>query len=238
MTEIPRALPQSDAAVVFIHGQPGCAADFSKLVKRLPVAVQFITYDRPGWGESARGVTDVDGNVKYLMEEIVATNYSGVILVGYSYGSVIALRAAIDYPERVMGLVLVSPVGGTGSISVLDKAMAILAKYLQFLPIITRFLTREQRQFKVVQSFEAEQVHLGAELVRLSEYISNIRLPVELIAGMDDLVNPLHGTLELFDLLPNSRLSLIKGAGHLLIIQMPEKIIEKILDMWSGESDR
>ncbi len=228
----------SSGAVVFIHGQPGSASDFSDLVRRLPSRVTTVTYDRPGWGRNPNDVTDIDGNVKYLVEEVLGERFEKVVLVGYSYGSAVALKAAVDYPQRVSGLILVAPVGSTESISSTDMLLVVATRFLQSFPV-QRMLWRWKGSSRTIsESFHSEQLGLRVELEKLSRMIPRIEHRVELIAGMDDLLNPLRGTLWLLDTLPNSRLTLLKDVGHLLTTQAPANIAAKIFDIWSDQVDR
>ena len=222
-----------DPVVVFIHGQPGTAGDFDEVAERLPETIKILSYDRPGWGKSHGGATDVMGNVNYLAELLLSKGIERVVLVGYSYGTTVALRAAVDYPERIAGLVLVSPVGSVESISVVDKVLAFAAGCVQHVSIIHRLLGHNKDRIRLIESFYSEQVCLSDDLRQLSNQISSIALPVDLVVGMDDFFNPLRGTMHLVDLLPNARLTLLKGVGHMLLNQTPEMVAGRVFGMWS-----
>jgi len=51
-----------------------------------------------------------------------------VVIAGYSYGGPLALQVAVDFPDRVEGLVLVAsaadPELGSGPINLLEAAVA------------------------------------------------------------------------------------------------------------------
>ena len=222
-----------DSVVVFIHGQPGTARDFDEVAERLPATIKILSYDRPGWGESHGGATDVIGNVNYLLKLLLSKGIERVVLVGYSYGTTVALRAAVDFPERIAGLVLVSPVGSVESISVVDRVLAFTAGCIQHVPIIHRLIGQNKDRIRLIESFYSEQVCLSDDLQQLSTQISSIALPVDLVVGMDDFFNPLRGTMHLFDSLPNARLTLLKGVGHLLLNQTPEMVAGSVFGMWS-----
>ncbi len=223
--------------IVFIHGQPGGARDFTEVISRLLGELRVVAYDRPGWGSNKLKAMNVEGNVAYLQEKLVANGASRVILVGYSYGSAIALLAAIKTPKMIRGLILIAPVGGLNSISLLDRFLVFPARYLRLLRHFVRLFKRSVRS-KAIESFYVEQVRLKGDLLGLAEGISSITVPVELIVGMNDFLNPLNGTLQLFDSLPNANIKLLKGMGHLLLTQSPEIIAEQIFSMWSDQSDR
>lgn len=222
--------------VVFIHGQPGDSGDFESVLGRLPAYVNVFTYDRPGWGQNNGEVTDLAGNSAYLVGLLRACQVGDAILVGYSYGSAVALRAAIDFPDLISGLVLISPVGNLASISGIDAFLAVGAGFVTRVHFPWR--SRDKKQRRVVESFYGEQIRLQQDLASLSRGASSLRLPIDLVVGLDDFFNPLRGTLRLRDSLAGGRMSIIKGAGHLLLDQVPEIIAQRVFSMWSARSER
>lgn len=110
------------APVLFIHGASANANEFDwTLAPRLEDRFRLLIADRPGHGYSERPD-------RAHMLEIQAAQMAGVleqraggepaVIVGHSFGGAVALRLALDYPERVKGLVLLAPVshdwGGGG----------------------------------------------------------------------------------------------------------------------------
>ncbi|MEL6568962.1 MAG: alpha/beta hydrolase [Pseudomonadota bacterium] len=117
-----RAGDANGAPVLFIHGASANANEFKwTLAPRLEDQFDLMLADRPGHGYSDRP----DGA---HMLEIQAAQMAGVlerlspdepaVVVGHSFGGAVALRLALDHPERVKGLVLLAPVshdwGGGG----------------------------------------------------------------------------------------------------------------------------
>lgn len=108
--------------VLAIHGASANAREFTwSLAPRLARDHRVLMPDRPGHGHSARppdaaslGVQarQMAGALDALAPETPA------VIVGHSYGGAVALRVALDYPERVRGVVLLAPVthdwGGGG----------------------------------------------------------------------------------------------------------------------------
>ncbi len=67
--------------------------------------------------------------------------------------------------------------------------------------------------------------------------IADIRTPVYLWHGDADLVIPLHHGQRLAELIPNSRLSVVAGQGHLSMLDAAEEAIDLILGHASDDSD-
>ncbi|WP_426564022.1 alpha/beta fold hydrolase [Angustibacter sp. McL0619] len=73
-----------------------------------------VVPDLPGYGRSARpartmSIPDLAGVVLEIVDRL---GFERVVLVGNSMGCPIGLEVAYEAPERVQGLVLVSPAGG------------------------------------------------------------------------------------------------------------------------------
>ncbi len=75
--------------------------------------IKFITFDLPGWiGASDNIFTEEKFSLdRYIQVAETVLEFYGVrnfSLIGYSFGGALAIRLAVDHPERVNKLVLVS----------------------------------------------------------------------------------------------------------------------------------
>jgi len=104
-----RDKPISRATLVFIHGSPATADAFHAQFKDSFGDGSLVAYDRPGYGGSppigdSNNLQAQVGALGSLLRSIQSAN---CILIGHSYGGAIALKAAIDYPQFVQGILLV-----------------------------------------------------------------------------------------------------------------------------------
>jgi pimeloyl-ACP methyl ester carboxylesterase len=104
-------------AVVLLHGLSSSATPFGPLLQRLRRhARRVVAPDYPGHGfsEHAGAVTP---SALFESVEVVldALKIEPSIFVGNSLGGAVALHCAIERPERVRALVLVSPAGAHAS---------------------------------------------------------------------------------------------------------------------------
>lgn len=102
------------APLVMIHGAYGFAEDFAvSLMPQTARRFRSIAIDRPGHGYSEAGnpnhAVTPDGQARYLHAALERLNVRKPILLGFSYGGAVALSYALQYPDQVAGLVLVSP---------------------------------------------------------------------------------------------------------------------------------
>jgi len=100
--------------VVFVHGSPGSWDAFLEFMgnPRLLARARLVSIDRPGYGGSGRNLPEP--SLVYqaaVIKTVLETDTGGrpAILVGHSLGAPIVARAAMDFPERVGGLILVAP---------------------------------------------------------------------------------------------------------------------------------
>lgn len=101
----------SGEPVVFVHGAMGdeCAAMLTE--PSLASQYRLIDYHRRGWGKSDRPATPV--SIPQQAEDCRALiNHLGVErahFVGQSYGGVILLQLALDFPDAVHSVALLEP---------------------------------------------------------------------------------------------------------------------------------
>lgn len=95
--------------LVFIHGTPGGAGVWAAQFNPPLSNVNLFAYDRPGFGESkpVRAQPHLQQQVDALMTLLACTTTNRVLLVGHSYGSPIALLAALEHPEEIGGVLLI-----------------------------------------------------------------------------------------------------------------------------------
>lgn len=108
--------------VVFIHGASANLKD--QMVPLRPLLegrAEMLFFDRPGHGWSGRGSDNetLEGQARTLAALLDRLGIERAIVVGHSLGSAVSAAFALQYPERVEGLVFVSsathpwPGGGT-----------------------------------------------------------------------------------------------------------------------------
>jgi 3-oxoadipate enol-lactonase/2-succinyl-6-hydroxy-2,4-cyclohexadiene-1-carboxylate synthase len=95
--------------LVLIHGFGGTRRDWDGVVAALPPQLSLIAYDQRGFGESLAVSDRPYAHADDLLALLDALEIAQVDLCGMSLGGATALNFALDHPERVRRLVLVSP---------------------------------------------------------------------------------------------------------------------------------
>nr|WP_245192482.1 alpha/beta hydrolase [Arthrobacter pigmenti] len=95
-----------------VHGFRGDHHGLLRIVEALP-GHRVITPDLPGFGQSEPlpGNHDVEAYAEFVLSSVSALGLGPeTVLVGHSFGSIIAGHAAADAPGRFSALVLINPI--------------------------------------------------------------------------------------------------------------------------------
>jgi pimeloyl-ACP methyl ester carboxylesterase len=99
--------------LVFIHGASGNLADpMGAFLDPLRGRAQMLFVDRPGHGYSERGGADSvnpGGQADAIARLMEKRGIAKAIIIGHSFGGAIAAALALRHPERVAGLLFLSP---------------------------------------------------------------------------------------------------------------------------------
>ncbi|MCK9187696.1 alpha/beta hydrolase [Acidithiobacillus sp.] len=100
--------------VLFFHGTPGSRLQLKLLPAALRDGLHWITFDRPGYGESGRQpgltMTEVAAMGEVLVNRL---GFDAFQVLGFSGGGPYALACAYAMPERVRGVHLAGSPGPT-----------------------------------------------------------------------------------------------------------------------------
>jgi pimeloyl-ACP methyl ester carboxylesterase len=94
-----------DQLVVFVHGVLDRGRSFARVAEVLDAEYRMLLYDRRGYGDSAGRVEPVGAEV-HIADLVAVLDGRRAIVVGHSFGGVIATGAASAAPELVDALVL------------------------------------------------------------------------------------------------------------------------------------
>jgi len=119
-----------EASVLLVHGAGASSAIWMMTMARLARAAHVVAIDLPGHGPSPRP----DGNdgvgalslaaYRDAVGALAATLCLGPsVLVGHSMGALVAIEAALTWPDKVRGLVLCA---GAARLPVRDELLALI----------------------------------------------------------------------------------------------------------------
>lgn len=105
---------KSEIPIVCLHGAFSSLHTFNSWAKNLTDTYRLIRYDLPGFGLTGpNGQNDysIETHVAYLAELLDLLQVKECYLVGNSLGGWIAWEFALQYPERVVKMVLIDSAG-------------------------------------------------------------------------------------------------------------------------------
>ena len=214
------------------------------------VLLDFILQGQSDKNSECRDFNRHATDVKGLLDEL---GIGKVIIVGLSYGSLVAQHFALLYPQQVEKLVLMSTFAHktpyfeaienawgraleTGGYPLLFDIMlpSVLGEEYFKNPIVPIELMRQARADLNADATALFKLMLATkERPDYREKIREITAPTRIIHGEKDLLLPVHMAAEVHKSIRRSQLEIIPGVGHTLNLEaVPQSvaIIKKFLE--------
>lgn len=223
-----KSLTGNNTLLLFIHGSPGDWKAWSYYLKTPELAgfAKRIAIDRPGFGESGKGVvvTDLQQQAK-LIAGLIPQGQKAIV-VGHSLGGPLAVWMALTSPDKVCGVISIA-----GSLS---------SRYEEprwYNLMADSSVLRWAVPSEMVWSNQ-EMMALSGELGKLEAAANQLRVPVTLVqGGKDSLVDP--RTVEEFEkYAPASwlRIRNLPTETHFVLWEKPQIIVDAIKEISCASS--
>ncbi len=241
-----------EVPVVLIHGYGSRLEAFSEVQPAISVHRKTISIDLRGFGQSERpaGSYGPEAHADDVVALLDQLGIERAVLVGHSYGASVALRVAMRHPQRVAGLVLVSPFA-------LASQMNSTLKWAQ-LPVVGEWLfTSAYRDFngekalfafydgqkyvsvEALDAIEANQAIAGTTYAALgtvrgldygfveAQY-ATISAPITVVWGEQDRVVPIRQSAEFVAHFQHISLVRVANCGHMPLWEQPGAVVKAI----------
>ncbi len=224
--------------LVLIHGAGGSRLHWPGELRRLTGATVY-TLDLPGHGRSEeQGCDTISDYANVIAAFLDAVEVERAVVAGHSMGGAIAQTLALDFASRVAGLVLV------GSGARLRVAPAILesiqSDFEGTAALITRFAWSTDAPPALIKLGRQAILETGPDVLLddfaacdnfdAMERLAEIRTPTLVIVGSADHLTPPKYARFLIDHIPNAQLTLIEGAGHMVMLEQPAKVAQAVTE--------
>jgi pimeloyl-ACP methyl ester carboxylesterase len=248
--------------IVIIHGASSNLQTMRRpLGDMLALHHRVILIDRPGHGWSTRArLEDSTPAIQGRMIDaaLETLGIGRAIFVVHSWAGALGALMALDYPQRIAGLVMLAPVaypwrGGVGWYNKLVTTPVIgpLLAYTITLPLGYFLIESGARNVFLPQIMPEDFVTSTATplLLRPREFLANawdlvalkaavaeqaprygdIKVPVVVIAGdMDKTVSPNIHSRPFVAAVPDAKLIVLPDVGHIVQNAAPERVIGEI----------
>lgn len=229
--------------VVFIHGSGPGASGHSNFKLNYPefaaAGYRVIVPDLPGYGASDKPDTlyTLDFFVQALSDLLDALDIPRCVLVGNSLGGAIALKLALDQPQRVSRLVLMAPGGlmekeqyylqmegiqkmgaafAKGELNDADGMRRLLGLQL-FDPALISDETVTERVAVVLQ--QPICVLSTMQVPNMTARLGELQCPILGFWGMNDKFCPVSGAMTMMEHCRQIRFQLQSECGHWVMVE-------------------
>jgi poly(3-hydroxyalkanoate) depolymerase len=207
--------------------------------------VQTVAFDAPGIGESTAYTLPrrMPGIARTIEAMLDALGYDRVDVLGVSLGGVVAQQLAHQAPRRVRRLMLAATGPGLGGVPGSPRVLLALAtprRYYQpdyYRSIAGRVYGGQARRDPdaLLHGSPARFVERPSVRGYLGQmyaiagwtslpWLHRLRQPTLVLAGDDDPIVPLLNGRILARRIPNARLHIVHGGGHLLLLERPAEM--------------
>jgi proline iminopeptidase len=244
-----------------LHGGPGGDhSGFKPAFSPLATRMQLVYVDHRGQGRSARGPREtytLDNNVEDLEALRQYLGLGRIVVIGVSYGGMVALTYASRYPDSVSHLVAVVT---AASHRFLDRAKQLVAErgtdeqramadilwaaafeseeqLKQYYAVMGPLYSlrhdpekaRESRE-RGIRSVEAINMGFGGFLrtYDVSGELHQITAPTLVIGGRHDWICAPEFSEEIARLIPHADLRIFENSGHSVAADEPEALMDLI----------
>ncbi len=224
----------------FIHGAGNNCMVWDDVVNT--VNITNISIDLPGHGKaSGKSYKTIQGYGRFIIRCIEDMDINDVVLVGHSMGGAIVQYVMAQNPPWLKAGVLVA----TGprlrvNPAIIEGLKENPEKMLQ--KIVGWAVHKEAPQEikeKALEIFSEAKPEvtindfIACDRFNGEKLCQKIEKPVLIVAADKDLMTPLKLSEELFKLIKNSKLEVIKDCGHMIPLEKPAELCRLIEDFLS-----
>ncbi len=223
--------PKAKNPVIILHGWGSSSSYWAPLTGKLPSDHVYYLIDLPSFGgtqnlQSSPDVPDYTDFVKSFIEKL---KLKKITLVGHSFGGQITIDFSIKYPKVLNKIVLIAPAGIRHRTPITRMKIALTKTIKPLLKLVSPKIQKQILALYTPKDYQNANPHQRSVLNNILKYnlensLRQITVPTHIIWGSEDHVIPYKGKF-MADNIKNSRLHVIYGAGHLIHLSHPDKLV-------------
>jgi pimeloyl-ACP methyl ester carboxylesterase len=230
--------------VVLIHGAGGTHLYWPPQIRRL-AGCRVFALDLPGHGKSAgdRGCQSIAEYTRNILEWMEFVGLHRAVFVGHSMGGGIALNLGLDYPERVLGLGLLSTGAQLKVNPGLLEEASNPATYSRAVEQVVKWSFGPQTPENLLNLANRSMLGtrqsvfygdlLACDAFDVMDRLAEISSPTLVICGDQDKMTPVRANQHVASQIPGARVELIVNAGHMVMLERPEIVASLLADFIS-----
>lgn len=240
----------SGIPLILIHGLNGDLTGWIFVMPELAKFYWTIALDVRGHGES--GKPDIPYSIKMFADDLYnfcrKLQISQAHILGLSMGGAIAQQFALQHPEMIHSLVLVSTfsyvdehlkeafsklrqsleTGGYPAFFDEVVKLAFTPKYIRENP--ESIATLKEKRIKINSPVAIARATEACLNFNLKNEISRINLPTLILSGREDIFTPLPLAEQIHKSIKDSEWKIIDEVGHNIYIEKPAEIVKAVLE--------
>ena len=257
--------------LMLLHGFGSSTYSWHEVIDPLGDLSWALAFDRPAFGLSDRpqrgewqstNPYSPEGQLRLTLDLMDAFDIDRTVLIGHAAGGALAVKLALDHPDRVAGLVLVDA-------AILREGGApAWSRPLLFTPQMNRVGPLLMRQFggassvtfveaawsdpdriddETYQAFRRPlrvegwdralwEFSRSSRRLNLQRRLPEVAVPTLVISGADDRIVPVEQSEEVARAIPGSTLAVFDGCGHVPHEECPARFIE-VVQGWLADQE-
>lgn len=253
---------QGQPVVILLHGFGASVFSWREVIAPLAQKATVIAYDRPAFGLTDRPMPgEWSGPSPYstsaqsdlligLMDRL---GIESAVLVGNSAGGTVATLTALQYPQRVRGLVLVDAAIYSGAPSNPILQLLFQTPQLNRLgPLLVRSISDSGDNTirlawhdpgrvtpEIIEGYRKPlqlpnwdralwELTRANQPLELPRRLTDLKLPVLVVTGDDDRIVPTADSLRLASEISGARLAVFSACGHVPQEECPDQFLRAV----------
>lgn len=221
--------------VLFCHGSGGAHHHWVYQLKGLNDKINPLAVDLPGHGRSeglpANSIRDYREWLHIFCRSI---DLGSCVLGGHSMGGAITLDYVLNYPDQLLGMILI---GTGGRLRVLPDFLETLRKgtvpkslvdYLYEPGVPLELLEKAAQEIESTNASVYYADLSACDHFDVMNELNRVTHPSLIICGSNDRLTPLKYSMFLKEKLVNSSLIEIPDAGHMVMLEKPDAVNQAI----------
>jgi pimeloyl-ACP methyl ester carboxylesterase len=248
-------------ALVLLHGNGSMIEDFQSggLIDLAAKKYRVIAFDRPGFGHSDRPRSTIwtpEAQADLIAAALKEIGVPRAIVLGHSWGTLVALALAVKYPQEVQALVLASgyyyPNARADVVILSPPAIPLIGDLFSYTlsPLLSRLMwplllrkifgpSPVPEKFKgfpkemavrpsQIRASAAESALMIPSANTLQKQYRLLQMPIAIVAGAEDRLIESEQSAHLHRDIVHSTLRCVAGTGHMVHQTATEEVMTAI----------